>query len=830
MASTYVNNLRLEEIGTGEQSGTWGDTTNTNLEIIGQAVAWGTRAIANASTDNITIADGALDADRCLGLKLTGGGQACTVSLLPNTSSKTWFMYNATAAALTFTCGSGANVIIPAGQTKVIATDGLGSGGVVHDLLTAVNLAGTTVVDDLTVSDDLTVGDDLAVTGLATIGETLAVTGVVTANAGVVVDNITIDGQEIDVSSGDLTLDVAGDILLNADGGDIFLADDSVTFGKLKNSSSHFFIQSLVADKDILIIGNDGGSEVTAVEFDMSAAGAATFNSTITAAGGSGTYNNTANVLTLNGSQHTRLLIDTSSSAGHQAGLTLESNGQLTNFANTGTNSTIANDIGNFTIDSAADIVFDAGGSDILLKASGTTFGSLRENSGNFRIKSEVADASMLFMGNDGGVEVTPLYFTMSDGGGAFFAQNVYIPSQLVHTGDGDTLFEFQGANSMRFKAGGNEVVEMDGNTVTFNDGGADYNFTIESTGNANMFYVDGGDDRVCIGTNASGLNLASALGSSSLTVADGILFGTSSGTTSYVGTGNTTGDLALVANAAPGNLGATRAVRILGGTSGGGGPNEIAFFNANDGSIFNPDRAAGGDFRVAGGSENHMLFVDASADHVMIAKSGGNASFGVSGFLVYKTGEVNTTRDDNNIIYMNRTTSDGNLVQFYQAGSLEGSISISGTTTSFNGFSGLHESSGIPTNTPVGTVVSTIDELDVYATMQGEEGDESPCPKAGQPRVDHAKVKVSDTSGDACVYGVVKLFNPQGKVNVTSVGIGSVRVTGACAKGDLLESNGDGTAKVQSDDIIRSKTIGKVTIGNSNTGVKLVSCVMYCG
>ena len=180
MASTYVNNLRLEEIGTGEQSGTWGDTTNTNLEIIGQAVAWGTRAIANDSTDNITIADGALDADRCLGLKLTGGGQACTVSLLPNTSSKTWFMYNATAADLTFTCGSGGNVVIPAGQTKVIATDGLGSGGVVHDLLTAVNLAGTTVVDDLTVSDDLTVTDDM------TVGGTLGVTGVLTTTAATV--------------------------------------------------------------------------------------------------------------------------------------------------------------------------------------------------------------------------------------------------------------------------------------------------------------------------------------------------------------------------------------------------------------------------------------------------------------------------------------------------------------------------------------------------------------------------------------------------------------------------------------------------------------------
>ena len=49
-------------------------------------------------------------------------------------------------------------------------------------------------------------------------------------------------------------------------------------------------------------------------------------------------------------------------------------------------------------------------------------------------------------------------------------------------------------------------------------------------------------------------------------------------------------------------------------------------------------------------------------------------------------------------------------------------------------------------------------------------------------------------------------------------------------SKGDLLSSNGDGTAKEQDDDIIRSKTIGKVTIGNSSTSVKLVSCVLYCG
>ena len=49
--STYVNNLRLEEIGSGERSGTWGDATNTNLELIGEAFGYGTEALSNASTD-----------------------------------------------------------------------------------------------------------------------------------------------------------------------------------------------------------------------------------------------------------------------------------------------------------------------------------------------------------------------------------------------------------------------------------------------------------------------------------------------------------------------------------------------------------------------------------------------------------------------------------------------------------------------------------------------------------------------------------------------------------------------------------------------------------
>jgi len=60
MASAYTNDLRLEEIATGEQSGTWGNTTNTNLEIIAEAFSFGTEAITtNANTHTSTIADGA---------------------------------------------------------------------------------------------------------------------------------------------------------------------------------------------------------------------------------------------------------------------------------------------------------------------------------------------------------------------------------------------------------------------------------------------------------------------------------------------------------------------------------------------------------------------------------------------------------------------------------------------------------------------------------------------------------------------------------------------------------------------------------------------------
>ena len=202
--------------------------------------------------------------------------------------------YTATASQTTFS-GAGAETIslsyrdstyidvyqngVKLGDADYTATSGtsvvLGTGATASDLVVVV------VYDVFSVADTVSKTDGGQFDGNVTMAGTLGVTGAVTANAGVNIDNITIDGTEIDLSSGDLTVDVAGDITLNADGGDIKLSDGSTTFGELTNNPNadgNFDIRCPVSDADIRIKGVDGGSNVQAVLFDMSDAGTAVFN------------------------------------------------------------------------------------------------------------------------------------------------------------------------------------------------------------------------------------------------------------------------------------------------------------------------------------------------------------------------------------------------------------------------------------------------------------------------------------------------------------------------------------------------------------------------
>ena len=145
--STYDNNLRLEEIGTGERSGTWGTATNTNLSLLVKALGRRTKAIGNVATVTLTMPD-ATDTNgetRAMFLDLTGGGQACTVTLAPDSVSKVWIIKNSTSYTLTISQGSGANVAIPANSVKVVATDGGGGSAAVYDVLDTITLTPKTV-------------------------------------------------------------------------------------------------------------------------------------------------------------------------------------------------------------------------------------------------------------------------------------------------------------------------------------------------------------------------------------------------------------------------------------------------------------------------------------------------------------------------------------------------------------------------------------------------------------------------------------------------------------------------------------------------------------
>ena len=158
MASTYVNDLRLNEMATGDASGSWGTDTNTNLELIAEKFGYGTEALSDASTATITMADGSTDGFRSLFLKLTGSlSQSCTATLAPNTVSNVWIIDNSAGDSVVLTQGTGANVTIPSDAVKVVATDGAGAGAAVFDMFTDLYLQNTVTLAGTTPT--LTIGD-----------------------------------------------------------------------------------------------------------------------------------------------------------------------------------------------------------------------------------------------------------------------------------------------------------------------------------------------------------------------------------------------------------------------------------------------------------------------------------------------------------------------------------------------------------------------------------------------------------------------------------------------------------------------------------------------
>lgn len=196
--ATYVNDLRLKEITTGDESGTWGTSTNTNLELIGEALGYGTQDCFSSDADaTTTVADGATDPARAMYFKVTSSATLSatrTLTIGPNTISRVMIIENATTGSqsINISQGSGANVTIANGSVKIVYLDGAGSGAAVVDALTDLELADVTSATIASVDinggaiDGTTIGANTAAAGtftdIVSNGRTVGTQSIVSTN------------------------------------------------------------------------------------------------------------------------------------------------------------------------------------------------------------------------------------------------------------------------------------------------------------------------------------------------------------------------------------------------------------------------------------------------------------------------------------------------------------------------------------------------------------------------------------------------------------------------------------------------------------------------
>ena len=472
------------------------------------------------------------------------------------------------------------------------------------------------------------------------------------------------------------------------------------------------------------------------------------------------------------------------------------------------------------------------------------------------------------------------------------------------------------GADEINIVAGGIRRADF-GNAIVFNEDGADVDLRIEGDTEANLFYVDAGNNRIGIGTTTIGNKLqvheassnASFAGFSNDTTgsssSDGLIVGIDSNEDGLLyhyenkairfGTNNS--EVARIDNSGNFAIGTTSAVQKLhidGGSNdpflllqrSGAGDSAVDIggiqmknstniladircrsSDINDGFLkFSAMKAGTLTERQRFSANTASVYIGRVGGEVSVASDDRTFSEGIGVTLAgggEGGGSYNVfTADNTTTMYIGRQFSDGQLIQFRQAGSEEGNIAVSGSTVSYNGghLSRWSQLSGISSTDKSarptiyqGTVMSNLDELcswshsDVLYTEEDEKNDDIPDgKKVGDIRraaytEDNQQLnmtKVSDIEGDKDVAGVFWAWDDDDDeiVNdfyVAMTGDMVIRVAASTtvARGDLLISAGDGTAKPQADDIVRSSTIAKIISTNHTAtypdGSKAYPCVL---
>jgi hypothetical protein len=379
---------------------------------------------------------------------------------------------------------------------------------------------------------------------------------------------------------------------------------------------------------------------------------------------------------------------------------------------------------------------------------------------------------------------------------------------------------------------------------VVFNDAGADVDFRVEGDTDANLLFVDASTDRVGIGTNAPALTFhvlstndpalfEATAANKKLLIRETSDFNANAGI--YIQKKHSTlhpaghwyGDIYFQGwDGSAFRAGALIEAVAEGTPAASSMPGQLRF-STNGGAVDATER-----MRIT--SSGNLLVGKTTTDTTTTGVVFFEPGSATGGEVFFTNGR---TDGGGSPFLINRQSSDGSLIIFRQANTTEGTISVSGSTVSYNG-GHLSRWAQMLTKPDLlkGTVMSNLDEMNVYIapTTYWTEEDELPVDEEGNPTVAVGdlkqetsvseneqlnKVKVSDVEGDPNVAGVFVNWtydeaHQVDEINMAMTGDMIIRIAEGVtvARGDLLMSAGDGTAKPQGDDIVRSKTIAKVT------------------
>lgn len=537
--ATYVNDLRLKEIATGDEAGTWGTSTNTNLELIAEAFSFGTEAITtNADTHTTTIADGSTDPGRSIFLKYTGTlDSACTITIGPNTVSKLWLIENATSGSqnIIISQGSGASITIANGQTKAIYSDGAGSGAAMVDAFQDLSIPDLFIDDDLTFTSDsavITFGADGDTTLTHTDGSGLTLNSTnklmfndasqfIQGSSATVLslgatDEIDLTATAIDING---NADVSGTLNVAGNFTSLGIDDNADATAITIDSSENVFISTTEANPHTLSSG--GGTKF----FNSSGTFLAVARDSQTVIGANRTGSSAGTVIDFRldgtvkgdiGVESTGMTINDGSA---DLDFRVESNGNTHMlFVDAG------NDRVGIGMTPATDFhikgitTFDGDGSSRTEITSSTASSIVSLNVGGFDGTPSVARDLRFFtnaaanaktermridsVGNMG-LGATSSLDNKLEVVGNMRLRGVTNPSFKLNNNDVETVALELNSGASGTVALRDNIVQIASDAVVVNELSADVDFRVESNGNANALFVDAGNDRVGVLTSA---------------------------------------------------------------------------------------------------------------------------------------------------------------------------------------------------------------------------------------------------------------------------------------------------------------------------------------